>query len=57
LRPTRSQSTSLGIHSVEILDISRVTFSDPHFGHGGAGFVELDRNSSKRSSQSPHRYS
>ncbi|HEY6604749.1 MAG TPA: hypothetical protein VIZ44_00255 [Gaiellaceae bacterium] len=57
MRPTRSQATSLGIHSVLILDISLATFSEPHFGQGGAGFVELERNSSNRSSQSPHRYS
>jgi hypothetical protein len=42
---------------VLILDISLVTFFEPHFGQGGTGFVELVRNSSKRSSQSPHRYS
>ena len=55
--PTRSQSTSLGSHSVWIVDSSLVTFFEPHFGQGGAGFVELERYSSKRCSQSPHRYS
>jgi hypothetical protein len=39
------------------LDISLVTFVEPHFGHGGAGFAELERYSSKRCSQSPHWYS
>ena len=40
-----------------ICDSSRDTFSEPHFGHGGAGFVELVRNSSKRASHASQRYS
>ena len=38
-------------------EIFRSTFSDPHFGHGGAGFVDRLRNSSKRSEHSVHSYS
>lgn len=57
LLPTRSQATSLGSHSVLMLDQRRSTFFAPHFGQGGAGFVELDRYSSKRSSHFVHRYS
>ena len=57
LRPTRSHATSLGIHSVLIVDQSRSTFLPPHFGQGGAGFVEVERYSSKRSSHFVHRYS
>ena len=40
-----------------IFESSRVGFSAPHFGHGGAGFVELERNSSKRSWHRSQRYS
>lgn len=40
-----------------IRDISLVAFFDPHFGQGGAGAVELVRNSSKRSSHFSQRYS
>ena len=57
VRPTRSQATSLGIHSVLIRENIRVTFLLPHFGHGGAGFVESERNSSNCSSQASQRYS
>lgn len=57
LRPTRSQATSLGSHSVLMRDSLRSTFSEPHFGHGGAGFVDSARNSSKRSEHSVHSYS
>ena len=57
LRPTRSQATSLGSHSVKIGDQSRSTPSAPHFGHGGAGLVESFRNSSNRSPQAVQRYS
>ena len=57
LRPTRSQATSLGSHSVLIPDHSLVTSSEPHFGHGGDGLSEVERYSSKRSSHPPHRYS
>ena len=35
---------------VDLRDSSRSTFSAPHFGHGGAGFVEVERYSSNRSS-------
>ncbi len=56
-RPTRSQATSLGSHSVLMRDISLVTFVDPQRGHGGAGFVDVDRNSSKRCSHPWQRYS
>ena len=38
-------------------DISRVTSPDPHFGQGGAGFSDVERYSSKRSSQESQRYS
>jgi hypothetical protein len=54
---TRCQLTSLGIHSVEIRDISRSILSDAHFGHGGAGFVEADWNSSNCSPHDSQRYS
>ena len=57
LRPTRSQATSLGSHSVLIVDQRRSTSALPHFGHGGFGFVEVDKYSSKRASQALHRYS
>ena len=57
LRPTRSQATSLGSHSVKICDQSRSTSAEPHFGQGGAGFVESERYSSKRSWQPWQRYS
>jgi hypothetical protein len=36
---------------------TRVGSGAPHFGHGGAGFVEDERYSSKRSSHFSHRYS
>jgi len=57
LRPTRSQATSLGSHSVRIGDHRRVTFFAPHVGQGGAGLVEIERYSSNRSSHFSHRYS
>jgi uncharacterized protein YceH (UPF0502 family) len=38
-------------------DISRSTAFAPHLGQAGTGFVELMRNSSKRSSHFLHRYS
>ena len=57
MRPTRSQATSLGSHSVLMREISRSAFSAPHFGHGGAGFVESERNSSNFSPHPSHRYS
>ena len=40
-----------------IVDHSRSTAFEPHFGHGGFGFVEVLRYSSKRSSHFLHRYS
>ncbi len=57
LLPIRSQAMSLGSHSVLICDQSRSTFAEPHFGHGGTGFVEDERYSSKRSWHSSQRYS
>jgi hypothetical protein len=57
VRPTRSQATSPGSHSVLILDISRVTSVEAHLGHGGAGLSEVLRNSSYRSPHPSHRYS
>ena len=57
VRPTRSQATSLGSHSVLIRESSRSAFLAPHFGHGGAGFVESERNSSNRSPHPSQRYS
>ena len=57
LRPTRSQATSLGSHSVLMRDSFRSTFAEPHFGHGGAGLVDIVRYSSKRSAQALHSYS
>jgi len=42
---------------VKIVDQSRSTFFPPHDGHGGAGFVEVERYSSKRWSHFVHRYS
>lgn len=56
-RPTRSQATSPGIHSVLIFESSRVTSFDPHFGQGGAGLSEVARYSSYFSWQASHRYS
>lgn len=53
----RSQATSLGSHSVLIEDMSRVTFSAPQAGHGGAGFSEVERYSSNRFSHVSQRYS
>ena len=40
-----------------IVDSHRETCFDPHFGHGGAGFVDVERYSSKRSWHCSHRYS
>ena len=57
LRPTRSQLTSLGSHSVLILEKSRAASADPHFGQGGDGLSEVERYSSNRSSHFSHRYS
>jgi len=57
LRPTRSQATSLGSHSVLIVDNTRATSADPHFGQFGAGLSEVERYSSNRSSHLSHRYS
>ncbi len=45
-RPTRSQATLLGSHSVLIRERSRFTSAEAHFGHGGSGFVESVRYSS-----------
>jgi hypothetical protein len=56
-RPTRSQATSLGSHSVLIVDHRRVTFLELHFGHGGVGLSEVDRYSSYVSEQDSQRYS
>ncbi len=57
VRPTRSHATSLGSHSVLIRESSRSTFASPHFGQGGAGFVEVERSSSNFSPHPSHRYS
>ena len=57
LRPTRSQATSLGSHSVLIVEKRRATWADPHFGQFGAGLSDVERYSSNRSSQFSHRYS
>ena len=40
-----------------IVDHSRVTFLDLHFGHGGAGLSDLDRYSSYFSEHESHWYS
>lgn len=56
-RPTRSQATSLGSHSVLIEDISFVTFFDAHSGQGGEGLSEVERYSSKHALHSSQRYS
>lgn len=40
-----------------IREKSRVGSGAPHFGQGGAGFVEDERYSSKRSSHASQRYS
>jgi hypothetical protein len=40
-----------------MLESRRVGSAAPHLGHGGAGFVELERNSSKRSWHCSQRYS
>ena len=40
-----------------IVESSRSTFVPPHFGQGGAGLVDVVRNSSYRSPQASHRYS
>ena len=40
-----------------IEDQSRSIFFAPHFGHGGAGFVDIARYSSNRSSHFVQRYS
>jgi hypothetical protein len=42
---------------VKIVDQRRSTVFAPHFGHGGAGVVEVERYSSNRSSHFLHRYS
>lgn len=55
--PTRCQLTSLGSHSVLIEDMSLSTSGDPHRGHGGAGFTDVERYSSKRVSHAAQRYS
>ena len=57
LRPTRYQATSLGSHSVLMRENNRSSDFEPHLGHGGAGLVDEERNSSKRSSHFLHRYS
>ena len=57
LRPTRSQATSLGIHSVLIVDHSRSIFLPLHLGQGGAGLSEVERYSSNFVSHFEHRYS
>ena len=57
LRPTRSQATSLGSHSVLMRDHRRSTDFDLHFGQGGAGFVDVERYSSYRSPHASQRYS
>lgn len=57
LRPTRSQATSLGSHSVLIFESNRSTLSEPHSGQGGAGLSEVERNSSYLVPQPSHRYS
>ena len=57
LRPTRSQATSLGSHSVLIRDNFRSTAVDPQLGHGGSGLVDIARYSSKRSWHLEHWYS
>lgn len=57
LRPTRSQATSLGSHSVLICERRRSTLIDPQAGHGGAGLVESLRNSSYLFPQPSQRYS
>ena len=57
LRPTRSQATSLGSHSVLIIESTRATWADPHFGQLGVGLSEVERYSSNRSSHFSHRYS
>ena len=40
-----------------IRESSRSTFASPHFGQGGAGFVEVERSSSNFSPHPSHRYS
>lgn len=57
LRPTRSHATLLGSHSRLILESSRSTLSEPHLGHGGAGFVDVERYSSYTSVHFSQRYS
>ena len=42
---------------MKIVDHTRVTSSEPHFGHGGVGLSEVERYSSYRSAQESHRYS
>ena len=56
-RPTRSQATSLGSHSVLIVEKRRVTVPEPHFGHGGVGLSDVDRYSSYFSEHESHWYS
>ena len=53
----RCQLTSLGSHSVLIRDISLSTLSEPHSGHGGLGFVDIDRYSSNSAWHASQRYS
>lgn len=57
LRPTRSQLTSLGSHSVLIRDSFRSTSVEPQLGHGGSGLVDIARYSSKRFLHFAHWYS
>lgn len=57
LRPTRSQATSLGSHSVLMRESFRCTFVTPHFGQGGTGLSDVERYSSKTSSHCSQRYS
>ena len=57
LRPTRSQATSLGSHSVLIRDSFRSTAVEPQLGHGGSGLVDIARYSSNRSLHVVHWYS
>jgi hypothetical protein len=55
--PIRCQLTSLGAHSVLMEDISLSTSAEPQRGHCGAGFMEVERYSSKRVSHAAQRYS
>lgn len=40
-----------------ICENTRSTSLEPHFGQGGDGFVEIERNSSKRTRHFSQRYS